>query len=289
MKRTMMRPLPAGHVTTTQATVFGATAAVSGAGLLYAATNPVVAALGAANILLYSGAYTYSKRHTEWNTWIGAVVGAIPPVMGWAAATEGQVVAAEPMLLASLLFLWQFPHFFALSYLHREDYARGNFEMVAVNDAAGARSARLITEYSLYLTALPIVASAAGITSYMFAVEGTVVNAYLLYLAGKFNKDRTNAGAKRVFLCSLWYLPVIMAAFLFHSRNWDSETVAAANALKSGEEADEVTGVVYVFVSLVFVAQNFLCMFVFNVEMFVPMFLLLYCCSLNLFVFVFVF
>jgi protoheme IX farnesyltransferase len=134
-------------------------------------------------------------------------------------------MAPEPALLASLLFLWQFPHFFALSYLHREDYARGKFEMVAVNDPAGLRSAGLIMEYSLYLTALPIIASVSGLTSYMFAFEGTAANLYLLYLANKFRQDRTNAGAKRVFLCSLWYLPLLMAGFLFHSTMWDKQTI----------------------------------------------------------------
>jgi protoheme IX farnesyltransferase len=234
MKRTLQRPLPAGNVTPTAAAAFGTCAGVAGTALLYAATNPVVAALGLANIGLYAGVYTYTKKHTELNTWIGSLVGAIPPVMGWAAATGGSVIAAEPAALAGLLFLWQFPHFFALSYLHREDYARGGFQMVAVNDPTGERSARLILEYSLYLTALPIAASVGGLTSYMFAFEGTAANAYLLYLAGKFYRDRTNAGAKRVFLCSLWYLPVLLAGFVFHNRMWDKATVTET------ETTDEV-------------------------------------------------
>ena len=231
MKRTLHRPLPSGNVTTTEATIFGTGAGLSGAALLIAGTNPVVAALGVANIALYSGAYTFSKKYTEYNTWIGAIVGAIPPVMGWAAATGGDITAAEPMALAALLFLWQFPHFFALSYLHREDYARGNFEMVAVNDPVGMRSSGLILEYSLYLTVLPIVASVTGVTSYMFALEGTAANMYLLYLASKFRQERTNAGARRIFLCSLWYLPVLLTGFVFHSRAWNKDTISdtAAN------------------------------------------------------------
>ena len=181
--------------------------------------------MGFANIGLYAGAYTYSKRFTELNTWIGAIVGAIPPVMGWAAATGGQLVAPEPAALAALLFLWQFPHFFALSYLHREDYARGNFEMVAVNDPDGIRSANLILQYSLYLSVLPIACSVAGVTSCMFAVEGTAANVYLLYLAQKFRSDRTNAGARRIFLCSLWYLPLLLTGFVFHSHMWDKASI----------------------------------------------------------------
>lgn len=225
MKRTLTRPLPSGNVTPTEAAVWGTGAGVAGTALLLAGTNPVVAALGLANIGLYAGAYTYSKRFTELNTWIGAIVGAIPPVMGWAAATGGQLIAPEPAALAALLFLWQFPHFFALSYLHREDYARGNFAMVAVNDPHGIRSANLILQYSAYLTVLPIACSMGGVTSYMFALEGTAANMYLLYLAQKFRSDRTNAGARRIFLCSLWYLPVLLTGFVFHSHMWDKQTI----------------------------------------------------------------
>lgn len=237
MKRTVQRPLPAGHISPTAAVAFGAGTGLAGTALLYTATNPVVAALGLANIGLYAGLYTYTKKHTELNTWIGSVVGAIPPVMGWAAATGGSIIAAEPAVLASILFLWQFPHFFALSYLHREDYARGGFQMVAVNDPTGQRSAKLIMEYSLYLAAVPIAASVGGLTSYMFALEGTAANLYLLHLARKFYQDRTNAGARRVFLCSLWYLPLLLAGFVFHSKIWDQQTIAET------ENADEVSTV----------------------------------------------
>ena len=110
--------------------------------------------------------------------------------MGYAAATGGVVMAGEPLALASLLFLWQFPHFFALSWLHREDYARGNFAMIGVNDPHGTRSADLIWEYSLFLAAVPVLCSASGLTSWMFAVEGTMANLYMLSLAHAFRQGR---------------------------------------------------------------------------------------------------
>lgn len=225
MRRTQQRPLPAEKISKTGASVWGGMTGVAGTGLLLAATNPTVAVLGLSNIALYAGAYTYSKKHTELNTWIGSVVGAIPPVMGWCAA-GGSLYMAEPWALASILFLWQFPHFFALSWLYREDYARGGFQMVAVNDATGSRSADYIQEYSYYLTALPVLASVTGLTSYMFAVEGTLANAYLLMLAHKFKQDRSNSNARRIFLCSLWYLPLLLAGFVFHSRAWQSDKLA---------------------------------------------------------------
>jgi len=146
MSRTKKRPLPAGEVSISAASVFGMTTGAAGTGMLLACTNPTVAALGLGNIALYAGAYTYSKRITELNTWLGSVVGAIPPLMGWIAA-DGLMTAPEPYALGGLLFLWQFPHFFALSWLHREDYARGGFKMIATNDPTGERSAQLIWRY----------------------------------------------------------------------------------------------------------------------------------------------
>jgi protoheme IX farnesyltransferase len=223
MNRTKLRPLPSGQISMTEASMVGVGAGVAGTALLYGATNPVVAALGALNIFLYAGPYTMSKRYTEWNTWIGSLVGAVPPVMGYAAASGGTILSAEPLALASLLFLWQFPHFFALSWMHREDYARGGFAMVAVNDPHGVRSSSLIWEHSLYLTAFPILVSTAGLTSWMFAVEGTAANLYLLSLAHAFRQDSSNAKARKVFLCSLWYLPLLLAGFVFHSRVWDEQ------------------------------------------------------------------
>lgn len=112
---------------------WGAASGTAGVAILAAGSNPVTATLGAANLLLYVGPYTLSKTRTELNTWIGSVVGAVPPLMGWAAATGGEVFAVEPVLLAAYLFIWQFPHFFSLAWLHREDYARGGFQMVRSN------------------------------------------------------------------------------------------------------------------------------------------------------------
>jgi len=223
MKRTNKRPLPAGKVGVAEAASWGITTGLVGTGMLYSLTNPIVAALGLGNILLYAGPYTYSKQYTELNTWVGSLVGAIPPVMGWAAATGGDLMSPEPIALASILFLWQFPHFFSLSWLHREDYARGNFQMVAVNDPLGNRSADLIMKYSIYLSILPVVTSSLGMTSWMFLIESTAINSYLLHLAYKFQSEHTNSNARKLFLCSLWYLPLLLTAYVFHSRTWDSD------------------------------------------------------------------
>lgn len=223
MKRTRNRPLPKNVYTPLQATVLGATTGVSGGMLLLYGTDCVTATLGVANIGLYAGLYTYMKPRYELNTWVGAVVGAIPPIMGWTAA-GGSVTDIEALLLGSTLFLWQFPHFFALSWMHRIDYGRGGFQMVPVNDLeTGDRTAKLITRYTWYLSSIPFLSTMADVTSSMFAVEGVALNAYALHVAYKFDQDRTNANARKVFLTSLWYLPCLMTLFILHSKTWKEE------------------------------------------------------------------
>lgn len=235
MNRTMHRPMPSGRVTVDKAKAWGVGTGVAGTSLLLATTNPVVAGLGLTNIVLYGGIYTYSKQYTEWNTWIGSLVGAIPPLMGWAAASNGNLLAQEPIALATLLFLWQFPHFFALSWMYKEDYARGGFKMVSLNDVDGKRSAELIFEYSVYMSLFPLIVSACGLTSSMFLIEGTLANSYLLLQARNFYNKRSNANARKVFLCSLWYLPLMLTAFVFHSQIWNEDTIE-----ENIDENDEV-------------------------------------------------
>eukprot|EP00566_Odontella_aurita_P012418 CAMPEP_0113592032 /NCGR_PEP_ID=MMETSP0015_2-20120614/37613_1 /TAXON_ID=2838 /ORGANISM="Odontella" /LENGTH=485 /DNA_ID=CAMNT_0000498507 /DNA_START=46 /DNA_END=1503 /DNA_ORIENTATION=+ /assembly_acc=CAM_ASM_000160 len=223
MKRTRHRPLVKGAVSPVSAVALATATGVGGGGLLLAGTDPVTAALGVANIGLYAGVYTSLKTKSEINTWVGAVVGAIPPVMGWTAATGGSLLDLEAAFLGGTLFLWQFPHFFALSWMHRVDYARGGFQMVPVNDPDGDRTADLITRYTWYLSTVPLASSALGVTSSMFAVEGVALNAYALYVAKKFDDERSNSNARKVFLTSLWYLPCLMTLFILHSRKWKDE------------------------------------------------------------------
>ncbi|KAG2763950.1 hypothetical protein JG687_00001799 [Phytophthora cactorum] len=227
MQRTHRRPLPSGRITRPHALAFGAATATASTAILAAGCSPLVASLGAFNIGLYSLVYTPMKMKSEFNTWVGSVVGAIPPIMGWAAAT-GTVLAPEAALHAYLLYCWQMPHFFALSWRSRKDYGRGGYKMVACNDPTGSRSAALALRYSYYMGAIPIVAALTDATSYMFVVEGTVVNAYTIYLAHKFYAKPNNATAQKVFLASLWYLPVIMGCMVLHSQQWMDDDEAEA-------------------------------------------------------------
>lgn len=225
MKRTQTRPLPSGKCSPKHALAFGAGMTAASASTLLLGTNPLTAALGVGNVALYSLVYTPLKTRSTLNTAVGAVVGAIPPLMGWAAATGG-LLAFEPMLLGAALFWWQFPHFYSLAWNLRKDYARGGYLMVPVVDATGGKkTAWLSLRSSLALSTLPIVSSVLGVTSPMFAVEGLFLNAYFLRLAYRFWRNPNDASARSLFRCSLWYLPVLLVLMVFHSRHWHPKEV----------------------------------------------------------------
>lgn len=226
MKRTRNRPLVTGRISMNDAKKIAVGTGLVGTTTLLVGTNSITAMLGLGNIFLYAGPYTYLKPRSEINTWVGAVVGAIPPIMG-ATAAGGSLLDLHAMLLASTLYLWQFPHFFALSYMHRVDYARGGFQMVPTNtnDTNGIRTSQLITRYTCYLSTLPFLSTSLGVTSYMFTLEGILLNAYALYVARIFHKERTNSNARKIFLFSLWYLPSWMILFFIHSKSWNEQNV----------------------------------------------------------------
>lgn len=137
--------------------------------------------------------------------------------MGWVSA-GGTLMDVEAWFLASLLYLWQMPHFFALSWMYRADYQRGGFQMISRNDPLGSTTSSLILRYTTYLSTLPLLSTACGITSSMFALESIVFNSVALRVAYQFTKDRTTANARNVFLTSLWYLPCWMMLFLLHAK-----------------------------------------------------------------------
>lgn len=223
MKRTQQRPLVQGTLTVQEASLAATAWGVAGTSLLALGTDPITTALGVANIGLYAGVYTYMKPRSIYNTWVGAVVGAIPPVMGWTAATGGMLLDLDAIILGTTLYLWQMPHFFALSYMHRVDYKRGGFVMLPVLENDGERTSQVILRYAGYLSLVPLVSTAVGVTSSMFALEGIALNSYALYVANKFREERTNGNARKVFLTSLWYLPSWLVLFLLHSKVWDEE------------------------------------------------------------------
>ncbi|XP_077244924.1 cytochrome c oxidase 10 [Tasmannia lanceolata] len=214
MKRTRHRPLPSGRLSVRHAAVWASSIGVAGTALLAWKANVLAAGLAASNLALYAFVYTPLKQIHPVNTWVGAVVGAIPPLLGWAAAS-GQV-SLNGMILPAALYFWQIPHFMALAYLCRNDYAAGGFRMFSLADASGQRTALVALRNCLYLLPLGFLAYDWGVTSEWFCIESTVLTLSMSAAALSFYHDRTTKSARRMFHASLLYLPVFMAGFLLH-------------------------------------------------------------------------
>jgi protoheme IX farnesyltransferase len=220
MKRTMKRPLPAGRVSPEEAAVFGAT--LAGAGLAYlAATVPAPATVAAAlTFVLYAFIYTPLKTVTAWNTVVGAVPGALPPVIGWYAARgwsgwsnwtgwEGAAV------VFGILFLWQIPHFLAIAWMYRADYAAGRLKMLPGCDPTGRRTAAVMVATAAALIPLGFLAAPAGLGGWPFVIGATAFGLFFLRRALEFAFDRTDRKARRVLHASLFYLPGVFAVLMF--------------------------------------------------------------------------
>nr|VZI16041.1 unnamed protein product [Spirometra erinaceieuropaei] len=226
MKRTQSRPLVRGLTTPEHASVFAAISGLSGVILLYNAVNPLVAGLALANLLLYTSVYTPLKRITHVNTWVGSVVGAIPPLMGWAAAT-GHLEWGS-LMLAGLLYCWQFPHFMALSWNLRQDYARAGYVMTSNVNPGLCKRTSLRHAVACALVCL----AGAGCSAvslgpwagWSLGLGSLPVNAALIYYAWGFYKaapEGSSAAARRLFRASLIHLPVVMSAMLICT-HWSS-------------------------------------------------------------------
>eukprot|EP00045_Choanoeca_perplexa_P012043 m.129941 g.129941 ORF g.129941 m.129941 type:complete len:363 (+) comp15864_c0_seq1:135-1223(+) len=224
MKRTRNRPLVSGELSPFHAWSFGTLCGLSGVGILAAGVNPLVAALGAGNILLYAGVYTPMKRMSIYNTWAGSLVGAIPPLMGWAAVTNS--LDAPAFVLAGILFAWQFPHFNALSWSLRPDYSRAGYRMMSVTDPGFCR--RVALQYTTALVPICLSAPALGLTSWYFALDSSLINGYILYQAYQFFKQGTDPSARKLFMTSLWHLPALMMLLLVHK----TDPTASASLLE---------------------------------------------------------
>lgn len=212
MVRTSRRPIPAGRLKPEEALAFGL--ALSAAGLVVLSfVNLLTVALGAASLASYVLVYTPLKRVTSLCTVVGAVPGALPPLMGWAAA-RGELGAAGWGLFA-ILFLWQLPHFLAIGWLYRDDYARGGFPMLAVTDPDGSASGR---QALLYTTALLPVTLAAGVLAaagkgYLWGA--LAMGVVFLACAALFAWKRSIPAARRLFLVSVIYLPALLGLMVF--------------------------------------------------------------------------
>ncbi|KAL9262513.1 Protoheme IX farnesyltransferase, mitochondrial-like protein [Drosera capensis] len=221
MKRTQNRPLPSGRISVSHALTWASAVGIVGTSLLASKANMLAAGLAASNLFLYAFLYTPLKQIHPVNTWVGAVVGAIPPLLGWAAAS-GEI-SLNGLILPAALYFWQIPHFMALAYLCRNDYAAGGFKMFSLADASGRRTALVALRNCLYLVPLGYLAYEWGVTSGWFCLESSLLTLAITATALSFYFDRSTKNARRMFHASLLYLPVFMGGLVFHrlSDNWD--------------------------------------------------------------------
>ncbi len=212
MLRTRERPIPAGRIAPASALAYGVAASVVGVGILAVGAGWLPALLAAITNSLYVGVYTPLKRVSSLNTLVGAVCGAIPPMIGWTAATGRLDTGA--WLLFALLFLWQMPHFFALAWMYREDYARGGFRMLPVLDPLGHLTFPVIAIFSLLLLPLGISVTLAGLAGFWFALGSVALGAWWSWLGLRLARSGADRDARRVFLASLVYLPLVLGLLL---------------------------------------------------------------------------
>ncbi|KAF8533939.1 UbiA prenyltransferase family-domain-containing protein [Trichophaea hybrida] len=256
MSRTRNRPLVRGLLSTRQAVTFAGLTGMVGVAALHIGVNPTVAALGALNIFLYAGVYTPMKRLSVANTWAGAIVGGIPPLMGWAAASGATALDGTMTellghpggwLLAALLFAWQFPHFNALSWTIREEYKRAGYQMMAWKYPA--MNARVALRYSLLFFPICFGLWWVGVTDVGFLVDSSVVNAWVVREAWRFYRKGGEGGrARGLFWASVWHLPLLLVLAMAHKAGmWQGfyERVIGIGREEDefDEEEDEVEGI----------------------------------------------
>lgn len=216
MSRTKNRVLVKGFLTPLHAVGFATVSAATGLFMLTYGVNELTAALGFTNLVLYTMIYTPMKRYSILNTWVGSIVGSIPPLMGWAGCAGELGTGA--WVLAGLLYAWQFPHFNALSWNLRPDYSRAGYRMMAVTNPALCR--RVALRYTGVIGALSLAAPALDVTNIWFAVETLPLNAYFGYLAWKFYKESDSGSSRKLFRFSLLHLPILMVLFLINKKEW---------------------------------------------------------------------
>lgn len=213
MHRTKTRPIPAGRLSPRDALILGCLLSLAGVGYLTIVCNALSAALAAATIVIYIFAYTPLKRVSTFNTLVGAVPGALPPMVGWTAAS-GRLEPGAWSLFA-ILFCWQLPHFFALAWMYREDYARAGFEMISKDDNSGARSASQSVLFCILLLFISGSPAFLKVVNYNYLTVELILNGLFIFAAMRFLRTQQQADARRLFLTSIIYLPLLLAALVF--------------------------------------------------------------------------
>ncbi len=207
MRRTQMRPLPSGRLMPIEALWFGIGLAVVGGLELGLGVNWLSSVLGIVTLMQYLFIYTPLKQKTWWSTTVGAIPGAMPPLIGYAAAANK--LTAEAWVLAAILFLWQFPHFYAIAWMYREDYSRAGIRMLPVVEPDGESTARQILLYSVLLIPISLLPKWMGMTGSIYMGGAIALGVLYLYSGIRVSLDRSRKRARNVLLASVVYLPML--------------------------------------------------------------------------------
>lgn len=212
MRRTQARPLPAGRLDVRKALVFAIAISVAGFAELWFGASPLAALLGLFTLLCYLFVYTPLKQRSPHSTTIGAIPGAMPPLIGFAAASG--TLTWEAWALFAILFLWQFPHFYAIAWMYKEDYARAGIRMLPVVEPDGKSTARRILLYSIALIPISLMPKFFAMAGNVYFYGALALGLLFLYYGLRIRANRTRQQARRVLLASVVYLPLLFSLML---------------------------------------------------------------------------
>jgi protoheme IX farnesyltransferase len=216
MRRTRTRPLPTGRIHPSAAVWFALALSVTGIAVLGLGANWLAAAVAAVTLLSYVLVYTPLKSRTPVATLVGGVPGALPPMIGWAAATG--TLSIEAWVLFAVVFLWQMPHFLGMAWMCREEYAQAGLPMLPVVDASGRITARMVVLYASVLVPVSLAPTLVGLAGRVYFGGALALGLAFLVLGIQFARQRTYNGARRLFVGSITYLPLIWGLMLANHR-----------------------------------------------------------------------
>jgi protoheme IX farnesyltransferase len=212
MRRTANRPLPSGRLSANRALLFGIALSVCGFLELGLGVNWLAASIGGFTLATYLFCYTPLKQRTWWSTTVGAIPGALPPVIGYAAAAG--TLTREAGVLAAILFVWQFPHFYAIAWMYKDDYARAGIRMLPVVEPDCRSTARQILVYGMALIPVSLTPSLIGMSGAVYGIGALLLGLWFLYSDLRVALERTIVRARGVLLTSVLYLPLIYGLML---------------------------------------------------------------------------
>ncbi len=212
MSRTMHRPLPTGRLTVNEAMIFAIACLLSSVAILWIYTNPLTVILSVISMLLYSFVYTPMKRVGAIAVFIGAIPGALPPLLGWIAATNS--ISHQALIIFGIQFIWQFPHFWAIAWVADEDYKKAGFKLLPSGGGKDLNTAIQIAIYTMFLIPLGLLPAKFGMTGIDSAIVATVCGVAFFAQTFSLMKSGSQVSAKRIMFGSFLYLPIVQIAYL---------------------------------------------------------------------------